>query len=161
MDSWNGFQDPSGQFPTYQQLPAYPLGYTLLHEFRPGHQSALHDLTSAQQRANQLEPLQALSLSEEHLVSVPQGTRIPPVTNAELTATAMSPPPKRRKKKAPTLRAKDWEPYKARILELHDVQKLPLVKVKEMIEEEFGFTAEYGIIMTLLQTDNELTIFQD
>ncbi|KAJ4027896.1 hypothetical protein NW752_000144 [Fusarium irregulare] len=54
----------------------------------------------------------------------------------------MGPPPKRRKKKAPTLRAKDWEPYKARILELHDARKQPLVKVKEMIEEEFGFTAE-------------------
>ncbi|KAM0207689.1 hypothetical protein ACHAQI_007486 [Fusarium lateritium] len=51
-------------------------------------------------------------------------------------------PPKRRKKKAPTRRAKDWEPYKARILDLHDTQKLSLETVKNMIETEFGFTAE-------------------
>ena len=67
------------------------------------------------------------------------------VTDDELTANDTSPPPKYRKKKAPTLRAKDWEPYKARVLELHDSQKLPLVKVKEMIEKEFGFTAEYVV----------------
>ncbi|KAF4957662.1 hypothetical protein FSARC_11218 [Fusarium sarcochroum] len=59
--------------------------------------------------------------------------------------TPMGPPPKGRKKKAPTLRAKAWEPYKSRILELHIAQKLSLEKVKEKIEEEFGFTAEYGI----------------
>lgn len=51
--------------------------------------------------------------------------------------------PNRRKKKAPTRRAKDWEPYKARILDLHDNQNLSLETVKNMIETEFGFTAEY------------------
>ncbi|KAF5669520.1 TPR-like protein [Fusarium heterosporum] len=55
--------------------------------------------------------------------------------------TPMGPPPKTRKPKAPTRRAKDWEPYKARILELHITQKLPLKQVKELIEDEFGFIA--------------------
>ncbi|EEU42495.1 uncharacterized protein NECHADRAFT_80092 [Fusarium vanettenii 77-13-4] len=59
-----------------------------------------------------------------------------------MPATSMGPPPKRRKKKAPTLRAEAWEPYKARILELHVTQKLSLGMVKKKIEEEFGFTAE-------------------
>ncbi|KAH7255284.1 uncharacterized protein BKA55DRAFT_537697 [Fusarium redolens] len=57
-------------------------------------------------------------------------------------AQSMAPPPKQRRKKAPTLRAKDWEPYKARVLELHDTQKKPLNEVREIIEKEFGFTAE-------------------
>jgi hypothetical protein len=56
----------------------------------------------------------------------------------------MGPPTKLpRKKKAPTLRAGDWEPYKARIIELHITQKLPLPEVQKKIEEEFGFTAVY------------------
>lgn len=54
----------------------------------------------------------------------------------------MGPPTRPRKRKAPTLRADAWEPYKARIIELHITQKLPLRKVKEMVKEEFGFTAE-------------------
>lgn len=49
---------------------------------------------------------------------------------------------KSRKKKAPTLRHEDFEPFKDRILELYETQKLPLQKVKSIIEEEFGFTAQ-------------------
>lgn len=55
-------------------------------------------------------------------------------------------PPAKRRKKAPTLRAEDWEPYKARIHELHVVQDLSLKKVKKKIEDEFKFTAGYGIL---------------
>lgn len=69
-----------------------------------------------------------------------------PVFAASAASTApappMGPPTQPRKKKARTLRADDWEPYKAQIIELHITQKLPLRKVKEMIKEEFGFTAE-------------------
>ena len=66
-------------------------------------------------------------------------------------ATAMPPPAmhpntdpdaRPRKKKARTLREGDWEPYRERIVELHITQKLPLPKVKVLIEEEFGFTAK-------------------
>jgi hypothetical protein len=52
-------------------------------------------------------------------------------------------PTKSRKRKAPTLRADDWEPYKDRIIELHHEGGLPLREVKDTIEREFGFIAEY------------------
>ena len=55
----------------------------------------------------------------------------------------MGPPARPRKRKAPTLRADDWEPYKKRILDLHIVQKMSLPEVRQMIEEEYGFKAEY------------------
>lgn len=55
----------------------------------------------------------------------------------------MGPPTRPRKRKAPTLRASDWEPYKARIVELHITEKWPLQEVREAIKMEFGFTAEY------------------
>lgn len=54
----------------------------------------------------------------------------------------MGPPARPRKRKAATLRAHDWEPYKKRILDLHIVQNLSLPKVRQMIEEEYGFKAE-------------------
>jgi hypothetical protein len=54
-------------------------------------------------------------------------------TNMQL----MAPPPNRRKRKAPTLRSDDWEPVKARVIDLHITQKQPLPKVKQIIEEEF------------------------
>ncbi|XPS78709.1 hypothetical protein M3J09_010715 [Ascochyta lentis] len=55
---------------------------------------------------------------------------------------SMGPPARPRKRKAPTLRADVWEPYKTRILELHVTQKLPLAEVRKMIKEERGFDAE-------------------
>jgi len=54
----------------------------------------------------------------------------------------MAPLAQPRKRKAPILRADDWEPYKARIIELHITQNHPLGKVKEIVKEEFGFIAE-------------------
>ncbi|KAF5605945.1 kinesin light chain 2 [Fusarium subglutinans] len=62
---------------------------------------------------------------------------------AQITPTATTGPPRKsRKKKAPTLRDEDFEPFKDRILELYETHKLPLEKVKTVIEEEFGFTAQ-------------------
>jgi hypothetical protein len=58
-------------------------------------------------------------------------------------ASSMRPPDRPRKRKAATLRAEDWEPYKKRILDLHIEQKVPLLKVRELIVEEYGFKAEY------------------
>lgn len=53
-------------------------------------------------------------------------------------------PIKPRKKKAPTLNADAWQPYKARIIELYREHDLPLKAVKAKIEEEYPhFTAEY------------------
>jgi len=48
-----------------------------------------------------------------------------------------------RKKKASTLRESDWEPYKDRIIQLHVVEKRSLPELRILIEQEFGFIAEY------------------
>jgi hypothetical protein len=58
-------------------------------------------------------------------------------------SSPMGPPAPPRKRKAPTLRADDWGPYKERILNLHIVQKMSLPKVRQIIEEEYGFKPEY------------------
>jgi hypothetical protein len=55
----------------------------------------------------------------------------------------MRPPDRPRKRKAATLRADDWEPYKKRILDLHIEQKRPLPEVRQTIKKEYGFEAEY------------------
>jgi Clr5 domain len=55
----------------------------------------------------------------------------------------MGPPTNTRRKKAPTLRCEAWAPYKDRIIELHITQGLPLREVKIIIENDFGFIAEY------------------
>jgi hypothetical protein len=67
----------------------------------------------------------------------------PPSDTQDTAAPSMGPPTRTRKRKAPTLCADAWEPYKARIIELHIEQGLPLGKVKDTIEDEFAFTAEY------------------
>ena len=64
--------------------------------------------------------------------------------------TPMGPPTKTRKRKAPTLRAEAWEPYKSRILDLHITQKLPLLEVKKRMESNFQFTAEYVALLVLV-----------
>jgi len=61
----------------------------------------------------------------------------------DIAAPSIPPPTKTRYRKAPTLTAEAWNPYKDRIVELHIEQNLPLSKVKEAMEKEFGFTAEY------------------
>jgi hypothetical protein len=48
-----------------------------------------------------------------------------------------------RKSRDPTLTAKAWEPYKARIIDLYIIQGLTLNNVMQKIEEEFGFSATY------------------
>ena len=48
-----------------------------------------------------------------------------------------------RKPKAVAIRSADWEPYKKAILTLHLEQNMPLRKVQQMIEKEYGFKAEY------------------
>lgn len=50
-------------------------------------------------------------------------------------------PSKKRKRKVPTLRPDQWEPYKYRILELHVENGLPLKEVQRLIEVETGFSA--------------------
>ncbi len=87
-----------------------------------------------------------------------------------VSETTMRPPAKPRKRKAPTLRAKDWEPHKARIIELHIGQDLPLRQVKDTIKRESGFEAEYVFpkvrserqpSTTILTADGVATICQN
>jgi hypothetical protein len=68
-------------------------------------------------------------------------------------AIPMGPPTRTRKRKAPTLHANAWEPYKARIIELHITQGVPLKEVKEHIEKEFGFVAEYVSLLRSSKAD--------
>lgn len=49
-----------------------------------------------------------------------------------------------RKRKAATLRAADWEPYRKRILELHIEEKRSVQQVKRLMEDKYGFKAEYA-----------------
>lgn len=65
----------------------------------------------------------------------------------------MGPPIRPRKRKAPTLHANAWEPYKARIVELHITQGVPLKEVKEHVEKEFGFVAEYVSLLRSSKAD--------
>jgi hypothetical protein len=64
-------------------------------------------------------------------------------TTAAGPASPMGPPDRPRKRKAATLCADYWEPYKKRILDLHIEQKKPLPEVRQTIEKEYGFKAGY------------------
>jgi hypothetical protein len=101
-----------------------------------------HVTTGQSSMSQSFHPSPALHIHASHNAeSFDDTPNIPP--------TSMGPPTKSRKRKAPTLRADAWEPYKARVVELHIMQKLPLPEVKKTIEEEFGFTAEYVSPSTL------------
>ncbi|KAM0233620.1 hypothetical protein ACHAPO_006907 [Fusarium lateritium] len=130
MDPWvfPGYTIP----PPFNQQP---------HAYMYGNTSTL-DTYAINESANGVPSAQSIGdePGAHHLPNSPQDAAS--LSDAEFPTTLMGPPVKRRKKKAPTLRAKDWEPYEARIIELHDEQDLPLSKVKTMIEQEFGFTAE-------------------
>ena len=62
-------------------------------------------------------------------------------TNVRVSSSA-EPPASMRKRKAPTLRDADWEPHKARIIELHIDQRRPLLEVRATMERESGLSAE-------------------
>jgi hypothetical protein len=149
MEPWPLFPQSFSSFPTNEQPQAYQYG--------SNRWPALHNVESAQPAVNQPEVFHLPNPPQKPVISAPQDTIS--LDNAELTAAPMAPPPKRRKKKAPTLRAKDWEPYKNRILELHITQKLALPKVKTMIEEEFNFTAEYDPTI-ICKIKHQLTAFK-
>lgn len=93
-----------------------------------------------------IHPSTAAYINEFHNAELPSNTQA-------ASAPSMGPPGRPRKKKAPTLRANAWEPYKARIVELHITQGLPLKEVKKKIEEEFEFTAEYVTFLGVEQIE--------
>ncbi|KAJ4341733.1 hypothetical protein N0V95_007125 [Ascochyta clinopodiicola] len=80
-------------------------------------------------------------------------SRKPMFAAPTMSAASMSMETQPRKRKAPTLRADAWEPYKSRILELHITQKRPLAEVKEMIKQEYQFVPEYVIPLRTKQSE--------
>ena len=76
-----------------------------------------------------------MRISEEDATS-----SLPPPPSPSPNPTADTRP---RKKKARTLRETDWEPYKDRVIQLHLTEKRHLPEVRILIEQEFGFNAEY------------------
>jgi hypothetical protein len=87
----------------------------------------------------------SLSLNPDPNDTVAQSQQLPISSRAsDAAAQLMAPPPNPRKKKAPTLRVDDWKPVKARVIELHITQKLPLPEVKKIVERDLpGFTATW------------------
>lgn len=51
--------------------------------------------------------------------------------------------PRVQKRRTKILHTADWEPHKTRILDLHISQKLSLPQVKGIMEDQYGFSAEY------------------
>jgi hypothetical protein len=148
--------------PTY---PSQPYSQHFEYQNVPAAQQSFGpyrvDQTSVTSSTWQAQSFCGPAASTQHHVQQPFGSRVPcsgdePVAtgflgNSQLTSTistALAPPihpqERTRKRKAATLRAADWEPYKKRILDLHNVQNLPLSKVKQVMEEEYGFHAEYA-----------------
>lgn len=109
-------------------MPEGPASETLLPATRPAY-------TDTQLLPHPFDPPPALYAAQSHHVQPSSDIQDTPVL-------PMGPPTNTRKRKAPTLRRKAWEPYQDRIKELHITQGLPLREVKDTIEKEFGFTAE-------------------
>lgn len=119
----------------HQVTPQFLFGHTQSHKIPRC--SLIHgEIRTAQSDIpRSFDPSPTLHLSQPHDAQ--------PLSDSHgIPASPMAPPSKPRKRKAPTLRVDVWEPYKARIIELHIEQKLPLRKVKETIREEFSFTVK-------------------
>lgn len=74
---------------------------------------------------------------------LPHSGQLPSDSHDGNTPSLMGPPAKQRKRKAPTLRADAWEPYKDHVIRLHINEGKSLPEVKEIMEREFHFKAEY------------------
>ncbi|SCO78170.1 uncharacterized protein FRV6_02383 [Fusarium oxysporum] len=143
MDPWfTAPNDFSSEFDNFgQQFPGthLPLGF----DFPAPHEQALGGQFIADQTHSYAPPGPAFDSFIQGHQNASAIDNMDGLGAAQITPTPTTGPPrKNRKKKAPTLRDEDWEPFKDRILELYETHKLPLEKVKTMIEEEFGFTAQ-------------------
>jgi hypothetical protein len=98
-----------------------------------------HSAITQSHLLNLFSPSPALPNDKQHNVE--------PVDNLQSMFTApaspMGPPAQPRKRKAPTLHANSWEPYKHRTLELHITQGLPLPQVRQKMADEYSFKAKY------------------
>lgn len=122
------------------QLPSYDEGW-----YRPGQAVQPYGNTAMFHQGGFTQGQTSLSADPTSNTTVVQSHQLPVSDGAnDVHVQPMAPPPKPRKRKAPTLRRDEWEPVKARVIELHITQSLPLPKVKKIVEEEFkssGFTA--------------------
>ena len=109
-----------------------------------------HFTSGPSQMPHSFDPSIAFRSHQNHSIESPSNVQTTPVDS-------MGPPTRPRKRKAPTLRADAWEPYKARIVELYISLGLSLPEVKKKIEDEFGFTAEYVKIFMIEQLDFKYT----
>jgi len=134
-DAPQSFNDYSQLLPLPSHNDLYPASQEVQHY---GNTATFHhgDFTTSQI---------SLPLDQDPATAALQLDQLPIAEETNIVPLQpMAPPPKPRKPKAPTLRLDKWEPVKARIIELHISQNLPLPKVKEIVEEEFkssGFTA--------------------
>ncbi|KAF2177735.1 hypothetical protein K469DRAFT_602421 [Zopfia rhizophila CBS 207.26] len=138
--------------------PQFGLSYTG-HRYPPAQQvygaySTDQDIFFVQQRHNPSGQVASLPYHAPYPSSLPTVLSSHAQHDAEIAGndqstsapaeapSPMAPPARPRKRKAPTLRAEDWEPYKDRILDLHTVQGLSLPEVRQIIEKEYGFQAK-------------------
>lgn len=87
--------------------------------------------------------LSTWEFSPAHSSAVLAGTSLPAFASPPPAGPAPPKAGQSRKRKAVTLRPDDWEPYKKRILDLHIEQNKPLPEVRQVMEKEYGFKAEY------------------
>ncbi|EXA44235.1 hypothetical protein FOVG_05718 [Fusarium oxysporum f. sp. pisi HDV247] len=142
MDPWFTTPNDFSEFDNFgQQFPGthLPLGF----DFPAPHEQALGGQFIADQNHTYAPPGPVFDSFIQGHQNASAIDNMDGLGAAQITPTPTTDPPRKsRKKKAPTLRDEDWEPFKGRILELYKTHKLPLEKVKTMIEEEFGFTAQ-------------------
>ncbi|KAF2114628.1 hypothetical protein BDV96DRAFT_647324 [Lophiotrema nucula] len=136
--------DPPTSFqPAWSQSSSYPAQSQYVasqgHEYFDTYSAFDSDLQAQlqddQSIAGLLDRASTIRLPDYYIAEDKSDANIVPTT-------PMGPPTQSRKRKAPTLRAEDWEPYRDRIVDLHITQDLPLKEVKQTMKDEFGFSAE-------------------
>ncbi|KAK3941755.1 hypothetical protein QBC46DRAFT_352996 [Diplogelasinospora grovesii] len=145
------FDAPPDQ-PSFLQQPAEPVtpGGLDLFDF-----SLMYsDETSSPHAPQQdITMNQSLPLGHHHVqhsgVSGASDSPMPPPPRPQPSQTT-----KPRKPKSRTLREKDWEPVKARIIELHISQDQTLPSVMDQIKQEFDFEATQRQYINILKKWN-------
>jgi hypothetical protein len=152
------YQQPSQPFPPlYTPQPPFPLQYGehlgteklftegYMHWFPLSYSHGGPLLNQMVQPQSNNAVFQQGSFSQNQVSLLPYSIPSSIVAQpSDVHVQPMAPPATSRKRKAPTLRDEDWEPVRARVIELHITQNLPLPEVKMVVEEEFksfGFTA--------------------
>lgn len=97
----------------------------------------------------EVQDLPELPIGEAYITAAPNASspNAPlPVDGTEVGDVSMVQSTHTRKKKAKTLKAKDWEPHKSYIKQLSIDEGLPLREVMDIMKQEFGFQPTYVIV---------------